>query len=386
MIPWWLVSAHLLQSPLRAALLLIALGAGFHLATILQSIHSSISNGILDDPVLRVSPGPERSVFQGMPLRELEKMRNIPGVVAVSPSGTASNLYFQHWRNSIKSKAVFVEDYLRIHDIALSESERACMRDTRMGLLVGRELARVHDWQAGDRIPIRGGGLPTKSGDPPWPFVLCGIYDPPSPRAGDFLYHWDYQIENSIFPGPGSAFQSVRVAPRVDLLEMSREIDALFADTPYPTYTEPKQAQERRSASMAEHAGRIVVSVSAAGVFALAVLFAAAAVQEFSIRRQEFASMRAIGFGPGRLSLLVLMENCALALAAACIGICTAFAMEDWYRSLLTRLFGPFAVPPGAAVATLALACAAGIAATALPCALIRRSRAAQELHAEPGG
>lgn len=382
---WWLLAANISRSGLRAGLLFVALGIGFHLATILQGLHSSIEHGVPDDPHLMVFPGSGSN--GNMPVGELERMREIPGVIAASTHEVLPNLYYQEPENAIRPTAVIFDDYLRMKEIALSDGERECIRDTRMGALVSRALAGRYGWQVGDRIPIEGGSLPTKAKNPSWPFILCGIYDPPSPRLrSTFLMRKDYQIENNVWPVHYTVFQQVRVADGVDPLSVAREIDARFADTPYPTSTASQQEFERDWASLVEHAGTIVVSVSAAGVFSLCALFAAAAVQECSSRRREFASMRAVGFGSGGLSLLLLAENCILSFVAAAAGIAAAFALEGWYQGLLLRMFGLFALDAGAAGATLGIAGAAGLAAAAIPCAMACGTGVAREINAGHGG
>lgn len=382
---WHLVLANLSRSPLRIALLLLALAAGFHLATVLRGIHASIHHGVSDDPYLMVFPKPDRKVH--MPIEALDRMREVPGVLAASTNDVMTGLYYRERANRVSPVEVIFEDYLRMYEIEISADERACIRDTRMGALIERDLAREYGWQVGDRIPIRGGTGWTKAKNPPWPFILCGIYDSPSPRLRtNFLMHKAYAIENDLLPAAGSSFQRIRVASGFDPKDVARRIDALFADTPHPTLTTPRQEFERRWASLLQHAGSIVVSVSIAGVFAIGVLFAAAAVQECGIRRREFASMRAVGFGPGDLSLMLLLENGLVSLGAAGIGIATAFALEDFYQGLLLRMFGLLAFDAQAVVATLAIAGAAGVAATAIPCAMVYRSTAARELRAEPGG
>lgn len=166
---WWLVAANLARSPLRAVLLLLALGAGFHLATILQSIHASVAHGIPDDPYLMVFPSAWQE--RRIPIDALDEMRAVPGVVAVSTNDVMQGAYYRERRNEVSPTAVIVEDYLRIYGIEVSEAGRGCIRETRMGALVERGLARAQNWQVGDRIPILGGMMPTKSKNPPWPFV-----------------------------------------------------------------------------------------------------------------------------------------------------------------------------------------------------------------------
>ena len=382
---WQLLLANLTRSPLRIALLLLALGAGFHLAAVLQGIHSSIEHGIANDPHLMVFPKSGRKEL--MPIAELDRMRGVPGVLAASTNDIMQGTYYRERVNRISPAEVLFEDYQRMYEIELSQSEQDCMRDTRMGALVNRALANTYEWKVGDRIPIRGGGGWTKEKNPPWPFILCGIYDSPSPRLREnFLMHKAYAEENTLLPISGSSFQRIRVASGFDPKDVAHAVDALFASTAYPTLTAPRQEFERRWASLIQHAGSIVVSVSIAGVFAIGVLFAAAAVQECGIRRREFASMRAVGFGSYDLSLLLLLENCIVSLCAAGVGIATAFALEDFYQGLLLEMFGLIAFDAEAAGMTLALAGAAGVAATAIPCAMIYRATAAQDLYAEPGG
>ena len=205
-------------------------------------------------------------------------------------------------------------------------------------------------------------------------------------RPASLLYRKDYAIENSLWGGGARTyFQIVRVAPDAKPATVARAIDALFAGTLHATRTVPQQQVHRDYAKLMDQAGFILVSVSGAGMFALGVLFAMAAVQECGVRRGEFAGMMAIGFAPGGLSLLLLIENGLLSLGAAGIGIGLALIFESDYLMLLGKLFGPFAIGAGSIGATLAIAGFVALAATATPCAMIHRIRVASALNPGAG-
>jgi len=84
-------------------------------------------------------------------------------------------------------------------------------------------------------------------------------------------------------------------------------------------------------------------------------------------RLPEYATMKALGFGPVRLIALIFGESLAIALAGAAAGICATFPVADWFGAKLGTLFLVFGVSRDTVIMQLAAALLVGAIAALFP-------------------
>jgi putative ABC transport system permease protein len=164
---------------------------------------------------------------------------------------------------------------------------------------------------------------------------------------------------------------------------IARAIDAAFAATPFPTSSleDKVQAQANIGSFRA-----VLTALDLISYFILAVVMSilgntlAMNVRE---RTHEYGVMRAIGFSPRALGLLVVGEAALLGLLGAGIGLGISYPL---FESAVSRVlqeamnFPPIKIPTRVAWLALALGVGLSLLAAALPVLRLGRLRVSEAL------
>jgi putative ABC transport system permease protein len=81
----------------------------------------------------------------------------------------------------------------------------------------------------------------------------------------------------------------------------------------------------------------------------------------------EYAILKALGFGPGFLAILIFGESLLIALVGAALGIVLLFPAADAFSAKMGTLFPVFEIAPQTIVLQLTAALAVGIVAAIIP-------------------
>ena len=128
-----------------------------------------------------------------LPLNYAERIRNVPGVTAVSWSNWFGGVYVTE-RNFFPQFAVDPESYLAMYpEYRLAPEQKKAFLTDRQGVVVGRKLADTYGWKLGDSIALRGTIYPGT-----WTFNLRGIWDGADAKTDEsqLLFHWQYLSES----------------------------------------------------------------------------------------------------------------------------------------------------------------------------------------------
>jgi putative ABC transport system permease protein len=159
----------------------------------------------------------------------------------------------------------------------------------------------------------------------PWDFTIAGIYDS-SAKGTDktqFFFHWDY-INETFRNTPianNVGWYVVRITDPSAANQLSKQIDALFANSLNETKTSTEKAWVSDFAGQIGDIGAIVIRIAAL-VMGL-ILFVAGNAMAQSIRERinELGVLKTLGFTDGRILALVLLESCTLAIIGGGIGL-----------------------------------------------------------------
>jgi putative ABC transport system permease protein len=99
-------------------------------------------------------------------------------------------------------------------------------------------------------------------------------------------------------------------------------------------------------------------------------------------RTAEYATLKALGFGPGFLSRLIFGESLAIAVAGGAIGVALTFPVADAFADRLGTLFPVFNVSRETIWMQLSAALVVGFAAAIVPAVRASRVRIAEGLRA----
>lgn len=370
---------HKLRTLLTVLGLLVAILSFGLLQTVVDAWYSGANNAAPDRLVTRSSV----SLVVPLPVHYRDKIRAVDGVRGVAAANWFAGVY-QEPKNFFPQFAIDALPYLAMYPEYRIPGDqlRDFLRD-RKGAVVGRKLADTYGFRVGDTVTLKGTIF---SGN--WDFNVRAIYEGATPRTdtSQFFFHWDYLNESARQRAPQRANQVgvfvVQVADVARAAEISRAVDAQFANSAAETLTETEQAFQIGFVKQTEAIVIAIRIVSFVVIFIILAVMANTMAMTARERMAEYATLKALGFGPGFLGGLIFGESLAIAAAGAALGVALTFPVADWFARQMGTLFPVFEV--SASTVQLQLACAAlvGVAAAVLPALRAARVRIVDGLRA----
>ena len=363
------------RSPLRTSMTVLTVAIMLTAFVFPRTLVRAQRQQVEETPNDRVLVLPKRGWRGGLPRRYTDDVRATQGVrqaLGVRWAGLKlpgkDNVFFA-------SQALDAEPFIAMHhELVAPEAEKQAFVADQATVFVGRELAREQGWKVGDRIVFQSRAYPGE-----WALTVAGIYE--SVRGEwakrQIWMHYD-QLNRALPLDERDRLQFITA----QLLEPShgaavaKAIDLHFDASPVRTLS-----MEDRVLTAA-NVGRIGAVLAALDFVSYLILLVVLAILANTLslnvreRMREFGVLRAIGFGPKHLYLLVLGEAAVLGLAGAALGLVLTYP-------LIEGLVGPFLteqmnfpetkVPWQVAVAAGGAGVALAMLAAALPAARLGR-------------
>ncbi len=364
-----LVARNALRARLRTALtvlgLVIALAAFGLLQTVVQAWYAGAEAA---SPTRLVTRNSISLVFP-LPIYYRDRIRAIDGVRSVA----VSNWFGGVWRDERSFFAQFAVDsptYFAMYpEFVFKPDEWADFLRDRRGAAVGRQLADLYGFKVGDRLPLRGTIYPGNH-----EFTIRAIYEgrDPGTITRQMYFHYDYLNEylQQRFPRGANnvGVFVVDVTDPAKVADVARAIDAEFANSLAETLTETEKAFQLSFVAMVE---TIVQVISGVSYIVIAIILAVAANTMAMTARErlsEYATLKALGFGPPFVARLILAESVFIAVVGGAIAILLTPAIaEAFFNSVGRTLFVRFRVEPSTFVLQAAAALAVGVLAALVP-------------------
>lgn len=303
-----------------------------------------------------------------LPMSYAQRLRAVDGVSGVSWSNWFGGIYITE-RNFFPQFAVDGATYLPLYpEFVLSDDQRVAWLRDRQGVVVGRKLADKFGWKLGDSIPLRG---TIYSGT--WTFTLRGIYDgvDNSIDENQMLIHWAYINETMRARGRTRGdFVGVYVLGIRDPANaavISQRIDEQFRNSLAETLTETEKAFQLGFVAMSE---AILVALQAVSYIIVVIIMAVMANTMTMTARErlaEYATLKALGFGPGFVVRLLFGESLFIALFGGLAGVLLTLPLAAAFANLAGTLFPVFRVSGTTMALQLAAALIVGVVAAAWP-------------------
>jgi putative ABC transport system permease protein len=308
------------------------------------------------------------SLVFALPLSYAAKIRAVDGVARVAYANWFGGVY-QDPKNFFPQLAISGASYLDMYpDFLLPLDQRDAFLRDRKGALVGRKLANEYGFKVGDVVPLRGTIFPGQ-----WEFTVRGIYDARqrSTVTTQMFIHWDYLNETLKKTVPRRANQVgvyvVQIGRAEDAAAVSTAIDATFKNSLAETLTETEKAFQLSFVSMSD---AIVVAIRLVSFVVILVIMAVMAntmAMSARERRAEYATLKALGFGPLFLARLIFGESLLLALLGAAIGMALLYPVAGAFASSMGTIFPVFEVSAATLAMQLSAALAVGLVAAVAP-------------------
>jgi putative ABC transport system permease protein len=374
-----LVFANLFRNKVRTVLTTLSVFVALFLFCALRGLTDTLQDTIDVGDESRLITRNKTSLVFPLPMSQLERLKAIPGVAAVTWSnwfgGTdpvdPRNFYAQFAIDAPTYLPMYQKTDLEIVDASPSnglpvppgvDPRLGAFMNEQTAAIVGEGLMKKMGWKLGQTIRITGTIYPGS-----WPFVIRAVYHPKVPAVGDetVFFHWNYLYENTNHQAMVGVW-SLELTDPSRAGQIMRTVDAAFENSAYPTRTETERAFQAGFISMMGNIPFVIRVLG--GAIAFAILLVAMNTMMMAIRERtgEFAVMKTLGFSDSYLFRLVFAEAALITLLGGVAGALLAkFAIEGGGMRL--PFFPPMSVHWDTVVTGILLAAFMGAASGIVP-------------------
>jgi putative ABC transport system permease protein len=255
-----------------------------------------------------------------------EKIRSVPGVVAVTPLTWFGGRYRDDRpENFFAQEATDPDEYLKVaSDKIVPPDQVVAWQHDRAGALVDVTLANKYGWKIGDKITLLGTIFPVNP-----ELTIRAIYhrDPPQ----NALYFNAKYLEEAVPWFKGQAgFYATQVAKPDDVARVAGVIDGMFRNSPEQTKSESEKAFQLSFVATLGNVKAFILGICGAVVFAILLVSANTMAMSVRSRTREVAVLKTLGFTRQRVLSLFVFEAVALAVSGGLLGILAAAGMIQW--------------------------------------------------------
>jgi len=297
-----------------------------------------------------------------------DKIRQVDGVSQVTYANWFGGIYVSE-KNFFPQFAVDINSYFDLYPEFLipPEQMKAASLD-RKGCIIGRKLAQIYGFKIGDVVPLRGTIFPGN-----WEFEVRAIYDGKEAKTdtSQFFFHWDYLNETLRKTVPRRVDSVgvivVGVQDAAQVARVAADIDRTFRNSLAETRTETEKAFQLGFVAMTEAIVVAIRIVSFLVIFIIMAVMANTMAMTARERMPEYATMKALGFGPLSVVILIFGESLAIALGGAGLGILATPPVAHWFAAKMGTLFPVFDVSVETFAMQIVAALIVGTVAACLP-------------------
>jgi putative ABC transport system permease protein len=363
-----LIVKNTMRHKLRTSLTILGLVVAIFSFGLLQTVINAWYAGAEGASNTTLVTRNKTSLVFPLPLSYQARIRAVPGVTGVGYANWFQGVY-KDPKNFFAQFAISGESYLDIYpDYLLPPEERAAFLRDRKGAIVGRKLADQYGFKVGDVIPLRGTIYPGN-----WELVVRGIFDgkQTSTNTATLFFHWDYVNESIKKTMPRRANQIgvyvVQINQPENAAAISAAVDREFENSLAETLTETEKAFQLSFVSMSEAIVVAIRVVSFVVIIIIAAVMANTMAMSARERLGEYATLKALGFGPGFLALMIFGESLLLSAFGAALGIMILFPFATFLGKVMGTMFPVFEVTQLTVLQQMLAALAIGAVAAIAP-------------------
>jgi len=293
-----------------------------------------------------------------------EKIRAVPGVVAVVPVSWFGGVYKdQKPENFFARFGTDPEEFFKVfRDVQMPDDQVQAWQRDRQGVIVDDTLAAKYGWKLGDRIILRGDIYPVDL-----ELNVRGIFHS-TPDNKSIYFNAKY-VEEAVdfFKGRAGTFSILAATPG-DVGKIASTVDDMFHNSPQPTKSESEKAFGLEFVAMLGNVKAFILMICSAVVFATLLVSANTMAMSIRERTREVAVLKTLGFTRQSVLGLFVSEAVALSLAGGFIGVGLAYLLI--YMVTHSPQFFSFyhmAVTPGMWAVALFVSATVGLVSSLVP-------------------
>jgi putative ABC transport system permease protein len=308
----------------RSILTVLSIGFSLLLLTLMMTLWRSfyMDNGSAESSE-RLVVRHRVSLTFALPGYYREKIRAVPGVVAVVPVSWFGGLYKDNKQENFFAQfGVDPEEFFKVYrDITITPEEIKNWQHDRQGVIVDNTLAKKYGWKLGDRIVLKGTIYPVDL-----ELNIRGIFSA-QPDDQSVYFNTKY-VEESVgfFKGKAGTFGILAATPQ-DVSKVAVAVDDMFHNSPQPTKTESEKAFGLEFVAMLGNVKAFILSICSAVVFATLLVSANTMAMSIRERTREVAVLKTLGFTRHTVLGLFVGEAVTLALVGGLLGALGAYSL-----------------------------------------------------------
>ncbi|HEX4861482.1 MAG TPA: ABC transporter permease [Rhizomicrobium sp.] len=308
--------------------------------------------------------------FGRLPVSYAAKITSLGGVKTVAYQ-TSLFGYFRDPKNSVVVIGVPFERYMAIFpELSVTGAERQAMLRDRQCTIAGASLADKMGWKTGDTIPVSGGPA-QKNGSTTWYFHLCGIFKStlPDTLMQNLVANYAYLNEGNADAGARDQVDQILLMTNDarDIPAAARAIESTFANAQPPAMALPDALLYLSVVKSFGDVGAIITAIGAAVFLSMLLVTGNAMSNSVRERLNEFAVMRALGFGRRRVVWLVLRESGWIVGLGAALGLVLGWRLCLMMAPVVSQTLPYFVVTWQAVAAAVLLAALFAVLTSILP-------------------
>jgi putative ABC transport system permease protein len=346
----------------------LSVATAFAIFTILATIEEGLNGKVSLASAQRLDTSPTMNI--PLPVSYVVTIRSVPGIADLTYQAGFDG-YFQNPDKGVGVLAFAVPSVLKIYpEFSIPPEQKNAFLHDRGGAVAGDVLMRKMGWHVGETVPIQG-GPPQTNGSTTWVFHIDGTYrtDLPAGYQEFFLVNYDYFNEGLAASPIKDTVQQITtlVDDPKNVDRVAHTIDARFTNSSPDTRTESEQQETMSALRQFGDVGSIITYVGIAVFASMLLITGNTMANSVRERMNEFAMMRALGFGRLQVAFIVFREAAILIGTGASLGVLAGWSLGKLMEPIMTPVLRGFAMPWTAVVLAAALALLFALATGCLP-------------------
>jgi putative ABC transport system permease protein len=260
------------------------------------------------------------SLTNFLPMSYEQKIRLVPGVTHVVPLSWFQGIYKdQKPENFFARFGTDPDEFFDIYtELTIPPDQLEAWRKDRAGAVCDETLAQKYGWKIGDRIVIQGDIYPIRL-----ELTLRGIFTAKLPN-NSLYFNWKYVEEGVPFAKGNAGLFGVMVDSPQNVDQVSKAIDAAFANAPEPTKSETEKAFGLNFINMLGNVKAFILVISLAAVFTILLVSGNTMAMSIRERTREVAVLKTLGFEQKTILGLFVGEAIGIAAVGGILGTLVA--------------------------------------------------------------
>jgi putative ABC transport system permease protein len=316
------VTKNALRNMRRSVLTVLSISFSLLLLTLMMAIWRNfyLTKGT-EESALRLVTRHKVSLAFEMPSYYRDKIRAIPGVVAVVPGNWFGGVYKDDKSGNFFAQfGTDPDEFFKVYkDWKIAPDELAAWQRDRAGAIVDQDLMKRYGWKVGQRVVITGTIFPVDL-----ELNIRGVFQAPEPTQS--LYFNQKYVEEAVSYLKGQeGFYTILADSPQSVTRIPTAVDNMFRNSPQPTKTETEKAFQLGFVAMMGNVKAFILGICGAVVFAILLVSANTMAMSIRERTREIAVLKTLGFARGTILGLFIGEAIILALAGGLIGSSVAY-------------------------------------------------------------